>query len=155
MERDFEKDKALSKYHIDTASEQQAFIYHYWSEELTIAKDKLEARKDKLDLLLAQTELKYRAMDKLPGDMKATEGAIKVFVSTDEEVVKAKEKVRNSRREVNTLQSAVTSLEHKKYQIDNLTKLYLGNYFTIPAGGSKQDASTKDINKKLNKKGAN
>ena len=137
QERNLAVDLKLNKYALDSEAENQPSTYHYWSEQLTEAKKARDTQKSILSILKAEKGAHFRmTLDK------ATAQAVEDAITMDEDVQTEESVLRDCEAKVSTLYSTVSALEQKKSMIDNLTKLYLGQYFSTPPQGISQNASS-------------
>lgn len=155
-ERLFSDDVKVNKYRLDVECEQQASTYFYWADKLAQAKSHLDEMQDKFKLVSAQKELEIRQnwdekyLDK---NGKQTENGIKAVLEI--ELQSAREDIRDAQAEVNTLIAAVSAMDHRKAELDNLTTLLVKGFYAAPNGGKREGATEtveRDIRKKLNKK---
>jgi hypothetical protein len=133
-----------------------ASIYFYWAEKLAEAKTRLDEAIDKSKLIAAQTEMEIRKnWDEkyLANYGKSTENSIKSVLEIKME--ESRQNIRDAQSEVNILQASVNSLEHRKYELDNLTTLLVKGFYAAPNGGRREgviESTERDVRKKLKKK---
>jgi ElaB/YqjD/DUF883 family membrane-anchored ribosome-binding protein len=152
--RDFDADVTINRFKLDVGNEEQASIYHYWSELAAKAEAQQDDLEDELDLILAKVDEEIRQTAEKK-DEKITEPLVKNRIQKHPKVLQAKERLREAKANVYTLKAAVKSLEHRKGSLDNLTTLWCKNYYSSPSGipaESGNDAAGHDLRKNLNDK---
>jgi hypothetical protein len=160
--RDFAADVKVNKFKLENDCETHASLYHYWADLLAKAKKQRDKADEIAKATRSRRELEIRAAIE-KGDKsydkygKVTEGVIKSLLDTDEEVMEAAEAKRKADGVVYDLEAAVRSLEHRRDELDNLTKLWLGGYYAKPnsdAGrrDSPDDNYSNELRGNLNKK---
>lgn len=151
MERNFADDIKINKFKLDDVCEKHPGLYHYYADKLAEAKSDLNDAEDKLKLIQAEQELFIRNnWDDKNG--KQTEAGVKAVLETDGKVQNQKEIVRNLQREVNTYTASVIAMDHKKAELDNLVRLLIAGFYSVPNG--KDDVIEKgsiESRRKLNK----
>lgn len=154
--RVFSDDIKINKYRLEDECEHQASIYYYWAKQLADAKNTLNEKEDYLKLVSAQKELEIRKnweTEYQPTNGKQTEGGIKSVLESL--LVSAKEAVRIAQADVNALYAAVSAMEHRKDELNNLRALLIGGFYAVPNGGGKRedanDMTQRDVRRKLNK----
>lgn len=156
QERLFSDDIKINKYKLEEECEKQASIYFYWAEKLAEAKTRLDEAVDKSKLISAQSEMAIRKNwdDKYSNKYgKQTENGIKAVLEIEMEV--SRQNIRDAQSEVNILQASVNALEHRKYELDNLTTLLVKGFYAAPNGGRREgviESTERDVRKKLKKK---
>ena len=147
MEFDFEKDLSINKFRLDEECLSHSSIYFKYAEAQQDAKSEVSKADDNLKLVLAERELSIRDFFVKEGK-KATEGLIASLVETDEEVLKAKGKLRKAQEVFNKLTVAVQAMDARRSELDNLVKLYCAGYFSMP---NSNDKSKKDVNEQTSR----
>jgi hypothetical protein len=127
---DFEEDISINKYNLHEECEIHPSLYHYYSEKLNEAKDCYNTCSDQLRYLIGKKEIKFRKNP--PDDIKVTEASIKALLLEDEDIQKKEDELRDWKKKMNTYDSALTSIEHRKSMLNNLVKLYGSGYFSLP-----------------------
>jgi len=154
-ERLFSEDVRINKYKLEIECEKQASIYFYWAEKLADAKNKLNEKEDALKLITAQKDLEIRKnweAEYLAVNGKQTEAGIKAILES--EIQSARENIRDAQSEVNYLIAAVSAMDHRKSELDNLTTLLVKGFYAAPNGGKREgpvELTQRDIRKKLRK----
>jgi hypothetical protein len=154
-EFDFEKDLSINKFRLDEECLSHSSIYFKYAEAQQNAKSEVSKADDVLKLTLAERELEIRNKYSENG-IKVTENLIKADVEKDEDVLKAKRKLRKAQDIFNKLTVAVQALDSRRSELDNLVKLYCAGYFSMPNSNdkSRKDATeqtAREIRKNLNK----
>jgi regulator of replication initiation timing len=150
---DFSADVKINRFQLDKECEIHPSLYQYYSDllsEARTAKDRAEAA---LSLVKAEVELAIRGCP--PEGIKVTETSIKAMVEANEDVQGAGKKLRRKKTEIYTFESAVTSLEHRKRMLDNLTQLWSKGYYAKPGefvGDRSNKEAEKSVRNRLNHK---
>jgi uncharacterized coiled-coil protein SlyX len=166
--RDLAEDLKVNRFKLEIDCAVQPSMYHYWAEQLATARANVDKTDEKLRLLdgdlkevKAKEELIIRAAD--PKDFKLdkfTEASITAVLENRPAVTKKREEIQTTRQElidnketVYHLEAAVKSLEHRRDELDNLTKLWLGGYYAKPEGKPETagDQFSKESRQRLNK----
>jgi hypothetical protein len=156
QERLFSNDIEINKYKLEEECARQPSTYFYYAEKLAEAKTRLDGAEDKSKLISAQKEMAIRKDwdDKYLNKYgKQTENGIKAVLIMETET--AREHIRDAQSEVNILQASVNALEHRKYELDNLTTLLVKGFYAAPNGGRREgviESTERDVRKKLKKK---
>jgi predicted nuclease with TOPRIM domain len=149
---DFKEDIKINRYRLERNAQEHSSVYLHYAEKLAEAKTEFNNAKDNLDYIKATTEMKYRKMKELPDNLKKVEASYSNLVHTDDDVLKAKIRITKAKEELDLMEAAVRSLEHRKDQISNLTKLWLGGYYSNPSQHSGESNSTQNSRDALNRK---
>jgi len=140
---EFEKDVNLNRFELEKEAERNPGLLRFYGELLADAKSQKDAIAKKIKLVSAQKLLFYGA-NPLPGT-KTTEPAIKAMVDSDAELNVLFEKELEIKEKVYYLESAVATIDDRKTEIGNLTKLWLGGYYSV------QGQSTNGISEQMRK----
>ena len=128
MERDFAIDRKIDKFKLDSEAEHNAVIIDYYGNEYARARSDMNAKDTFLDTLYAKKGLYYQ---KNPIDgLKTTDTSIKNMVDSDEEIVQAKMELDKAKEKFYFMEVAYETVKERSTQIGNLTKLWLGGYFS-------------------------
>lgn len=152
---DFEKDISINKYKLDEECLSHSSIYARYSLKQVEAKIEISKAKDFLELIQSERNLSFReGLVKI--GTKTTESMIDKLVSSDTQVIEAKEKLREAEDIYSKLSVAVSAFEHRKSELDNLVKLYCSGYYSIPNSNSEaqkniNERTSRDVRKNLNK----
>jgi hypothetical protein len=156
QERLFSDDVKINKYKLEIECEKQASDYFHWAEKLADAKTKLNETKDAYTLISAKKEMEIRSdwenkyLDKYG---KQTENGIKSVLIMETET--AREDIRDAQSDVDHLIAAVSAMDHRKAELDNLTTLLVKGFYAAPNGGRREgviESTERDVRKKLKKK---
>ena len=154
-EDDFQKDLSINKYKLDEECISHASRYAYYAEACAIAKTNVSEAKDKLELVEAERYEVIRA-DLEGKGIKTTIPMLDRALITDEEVQKAKAKLRDAETTLARLQVAVNAMDARRSELDNLVKLYVAGYYSVADGaGVKKSINenvASDIRRNLSKK---
>lgn len=152
---DFQKDLSINKYKLDEECLSHSNRYAYYAEAQAIAKTNVSEAKDKLELVEAERYEVIRADLESKG-IKTTIPMLDRALIIDEEVQKAKVELRDAEEVFVRLSVAISAMDARKSELDNLVKLYCAGYFSTPnASGSRSNVNEmteKDIRKRLNDK---
>lgn len=154
-EMDFEKDISINKYKLDEECLSHSSLYARYASAQADAKTAVSKAKDNLELVQAE---RYDAI-KEAFDKKGVKTTIPMMdkaVLSDEEVIKAKNELREAEDVAAKLSVCVSAFEHRKSELDNLVKLYCAGYYSTPAasGEAKKNINEQTANavrKNLNK----
>lgn len=127
---DFEKDLSINKFKLDEECLSHSSIYFRYAEAQQTAKSEVSRQKDRLELVLAEENILIRDEFNRAGT-KITEALVTAQLSRSEKVQKAKEELRKAEEIYAKLSVAVTAMEHRKSELDNLVKLYCSGYFSV------------------------
>ncbi len=124
-----EQDLSINRYQLDLEAISLPSIYFRYSDAVREAKEIVSEKKDTLEAVLAERNIAIREECANSGT-KVTEGIITAMVNSDSEVLNAKKELREAMAVQGRLQVAVSALETKRSEIDNLVKLYCNAYYT-------------------------
>ena len=152
---DFQKDLSINKYKLDEECLSHSSRYAYYSEAQVVAKTNVSRAKDKLELVESESNLKIRKKFADEGQ-KVTESVIACTLAMDSDVIQAKKELREAEEIYGRLSVAVSAMETRRSELDNLVKLYCAGYFSTPsANGAKSNINAmteNSIRKQLNDK---
>lgn len=155
-ELDFEKDISINKFRLDEECLSHAGIYARYLSAQAKADTAVSRAKDNLELVKAE---RYDAIKTgfEKKSVKVTIPMLEKAVASDEEVVEAKNVLREAEDVLAKLTVAVKAFEHRRSELDNLVKLYCAGYFSTPSsnGGVKNsinEQTSREMRKKLNNK---
>ena len=137
VELDFERDLSINKFKLDMECVSHASMYFRYAEAAQQAKARVGELEDKLKLITAEQNIAIRN-DFIKQGTKFTESVIDAELTKDERVRKAREQLRNAQTEAATMSVAVSAFDHRKGQLDNLTRLYCSGYWSSVVGGNGQ-----------------
>ena len=154
-ENDFQKELSINKYKLEEECLSHSGRYAYYAEAQSIAKCNVSEAKDNLEFVTAEANLRIRKQYADAGE-KVTEGTISSRISTDEEVLKAIKNLRDCEAVYARLSVAVSAMDTRRSELDNLVKLYCAGYFsTVNADGNVRkginEQTSSNIRKNLNK----
>lgn len=114
----------------------QAIIYDKWARKLVDANDDRDRAKQDLDLVKAEVDNDIREHSaKYFGDKKPTEAAIAAQVLMDDRYKKALEHSLQTSKTAAILAVGERALGHKKSALENITKLWLSDYYSSKPDG--------------------
>jgi len=135
--KDFEKDMAINRFQLELECERHPGLYAFY----TVYGNKAEKKYAKLALkfkyLIGEIEINLRRNP--PSDIKITESSIKALLMADEGIQKMEEDLLDLKLELNIYKSALTALEHRRSELNNLVSLYQSSYFSKPSGQKKEN----------------
>lgn len=129
---DFQKDLSIDKYKLDEECLSHSSRYAYYAEAQAIAKLDVSKAKDKLELVESESNLKIRKKFADEGQ-KVTESVIACTLAMDSDVIQAKAELREAEQIFARLSVAVSAMETRRSELDNLVKLYCAGYFSTPS----------------------
>jgi hypothetical protein len=154
-ERFFSQDVRINKNKLDEECEKHSSVYYYWAEKAANTKTELGKAEDLLKFITAETDLETRKDWNDTKYGKMTEASIKSVLEIHPKIKKQKEVIQDLQGEVNRLTAAVSAMEHRKSELNNLTSLLISGFYSSPKGIQKEEVTEKtgkDIKKRMNKK---
>lgn len=153
---DFEKDLSINKFKLDEECISHSSIYFRYAEAQQEAKVELSKAKNNLELIEAEANINIRA-ELIKNGVKFTEALITSYLAKDDSVKEAKEQAVKAEEVYSKLSVAVTAMEHRKSELDNLVKLYASGYFSVSNGSPESKKSITEqaertVRKNLNSK---
>ena len=153
-EDDFQKDLSINKYKLDEECLSHSSRYAYYAEAQAVAKLNVSKAKDNLELVESEANLRIRKKFAEEGQ-KVTESVVSCTLAMDSDVINAKKELRDAEEVFARLSVAVSAMEARRSELDNLVKLYCAGYFSTPANGAERknvnERVSDDIRKNLNK----
>jgi len=134
---DFAKDVQINRMKLEEENEIQPSLYFLYSSQQADARQQRDAMSYKVKLVRAQRELHYRRNP--PDDLKITEGVISSLVEQDADYQAAQTDYRKAQDALTVLEAAVSALDTRKAALNNLTELYVKDYYN--GNGQKEQAS--------------
>jgi hypothetical protein len=130
---DFKENIQIDKYSLDLEFEKHPMLYHEFAMDLILAEEERDTAKDKLELIRSQLDLAIRSDPKLFLIDKLTEGAINSTINQNKKFQESQATYNKAVNSVRVLKVAVESLNQKKAALENLVRLYLGEYYSKEA----------------------
>lgn len=127
MTNEYLKDVEIDADNLDMAWVDQPRLRMQYGELLAKANHTRDVAKRTLEVTKAALDSEARA-----SISKVTEGAVKAYIATHHECVKLTEDYEQKKYEADLLQAAVIAIDTKKTSLENLVKLGLGGYFSMP-----------------------
>jgi hypothetical protein len=149
---DYEKDLQIDKYGLDDEWAKQAHLFHHWSIILAEAEMVRDKAKENIDLVKAELDLAIRSDPSKFGLEKITESAVNSAIVTDKKYRLVLDDYNQLKYNHKIIQSAIESLNHKKYALDNLVRLFLSEYYLKEAPPQDRTAMLDTLNKDVNLK---
>ena len=148
-----EEDLSINKYQLDAEAISLPSLYFRYADAVREAKALVSENQDNLKVVLAERNIAIREECATNG-IKVTEGIISAKVDADAEVNNARKELRNAEAILGRLNVALSALETKKSEIDNLVKLYCNSYYANKdANGNnefKSEMISTDLRKNMN-----
>lgn len=138
---DYKKDLQIDENSLDKEWKHQPFLYMQYAEELAKANSSAQHQKEKMDVIKAELDTKYRRLIDSEGE-KVTEARVNARIMTDETYQKAQEECHKADYEASILSAAVKAFEHKKKALEKLVDLYLGGYYSAPRNKEMEEVVT-------------
>lgn len=134
MERDLTEDLKLSRFHLETAAEDQPSLQRYYGDQVA---EKQKAR-DKVDnrLELRSGELRIELKSELINGKAPTADDLTAMVAKHLEIVVLKDQLADAAYELKLAQSAERAIQDKKSMVETETRLYVAGYFSTPNSGT-------------------
>jgi len=127
---DFKENIQIDKYSLDQEFEKHPMLYHEFAMDMIQAEDEKDRAKDQLELLRAELDVAIRNNPKAFQMEKVTEAAINSTIIQTERFKVAQDYYNSCVSNFKILKVAVESLNQKKTALENLVKLYLGEYYS-------------------------
>ena len=124
----FEVEKLPIQYNLDKECLTMAATYHSYADVLADAETLVSEKKDNLKVVLAEANISIRENCASEGK-KVTESIVAAMVDTHPSVIAARKELRDAEATRLRLDAAVTSLQIKKAELDNLIKRSCNNNF--------------------------
>jgi hypothetical protein len=126
---DFNDDLLIDKFGLDDEWAKQPSLYNNWSVQLATAEMERDRAKENVDLVRAELDFDVRSNPSKYGLEKLTEASVGAAITQSEKYQKSVDKHLKLKYDHKIIQAAIESLNHKKYALDNLVKLYLAEYY--------------------------
>lgn len=110
----------------------QPRLYREWAEKSATARYEVDKCRDELKIIESELALKVRNDPNHYGLEKATEDAIKQTVAVHKDRKAVARRFNDLHHELEVIEVAVSSLDHKKKALENLVQLRLASYFSDP-----------------------
>ncbi len=132
--KDIETDLSIDSDALDVEWLEHAKVYVEYSNLASQAKQIRDRAKDNLEVVRSQTanEIRTNPQEYTGSDKKPAETAITDLVLLQEEYQEARKLFNETSYLYDSLMNIVTSLDARKYALQDLVKLHLNNYFAGP-----------------------
>jgi len=127
----------------------QPKLYLKYAEELAEAKQALEEAKTALEVIKADLSLSIRKDPDTYGLDKITEAVVSSTITLQQKCIEQNQEVIDKKYDVDMLQSAVITLDHRKRMIESLVTLHGQNYFSSPNINGEAGEHLKEEKKRL------
>jgi len=132
MERSLTEDLKLSRFHLETAAEDQPSLQRHYGDQVAEKQKARDEAENRLDLRSGELwiELKSETVNgKAP-----TVDDLKAMVAKHPEITDLKQKLAEAGYELKLAQSAERAVQDRKSMIETETRLYTAGYFSTPNG---------------------
>ena len=136
MYEDFAECLKINKYRLEEECLSQPNLYYVYSEKAQEAKTLVSKCEDYLKLTLADAQLIVRNEYTAKG-IKFTEAVVSAEVEKMKSVLEAREELRKAQDMYGKAMVAVSAIETKRSELDNLVKLFCAGYFSTTEIGNK------------------
>ena len=133
----FSDDVKINRFKLEEENEIQPSLYHLYASQQAEARTAKDAASDKVKLVKSQRELHYRRNP--PDDLKITESVVTALVEQDTVVQEALAEYRKVQEILSVLDAAVSSLDTRKAALNNLTELFVKDYYN---GKGKEESAS-------------
>jgi hypothetical protein len=130
MQNSFENDLQIDKFSLDDEWLNQSILYYTWSKNQADAVAERDKAKQQLELTKSQLDVNIRSFPDRYKIEKVTEAAVQNTIIADSSYQEALSEYQTAVYNVNVLSGGLEALNHKKYALENLTKLFLSGYWT-------------------------
>lgn len=130
----------------------QSKLYYQYAERLANARRDYDRIKRDEELAVAELEMDIRKNPEKYDLPKVTESCIEKAVVLSKKYQRVHEKVIEAKHDVDVLAAAVSALDHKKKALENLTQLFLANYFSTPRAPKGSDPEQFSKTRKIAKR---
>lgn len=148
MYEDFAECLKINKYRLEEECLSQPNLYYVYAEKAQEAKTLVSKCEDYLKLTLADAQMAVRNEYVVNG-VKFTEALISAEVEKLKTVLDAREELRKAQDMYGKAMVAVSAIESKRSELDNLVKLYCAGYYSVPNGRNSEENVRNDIRKNL------
>lgn len=153
QENNYAKDIEIDQDALDREFVNQPYLYMKYAELSARADIKARRAKDDLEVLAAAI---YKEVVE-ESDKKPTDKAIQAEINDNKEYRELMHRYLELKYEADLMAAAVKAMEHKKTSLENLTKLWIGSYYSTPkqTNDSEEMKGDKRINRqreRLNRK---
>ena len=132
-ERNYNDDVSINPDALDVEWTKQAQTFFKYAELTAKARDAMDRKKEKIDILEATMGLKIRTNPASYGLEKITEGAVQSTILIDQNHIDVLAELADLKYEYEVLIAAVRALDQKKSALENLVRLQGQNYFAGPS----------------------
>lgn len=122
----------IDKNQLDREWVNQPKLYYKYARRLADSRAESEQAKTAADVARAVADAEIRGTPAKFGIEKVTEAAVAAAVITHPAYQTAVERMQRARHAVDIVQSAVTTLDHRKKALESLVDLRLADYFSEP-----------------------
>lgn len=122
-ELNYEKDLEINKFKLDEECEKQPLLYMKYAKAAAEAKEEFDLAWENEKVIKAQ----------LIKEAKGTAQEKEAYYRTHKEHIKAKEEKIEAEKNWNIINAAVFAFSQRKTALENLVKLWAGEYFSEPA----------------------
>jgi hypothetical protein len=143
FDRDITKDRKVSKFHLDDNAEEQADAFGYWSDLAPKAKRQADDMVLDIEIKTGEQFVFFKAsldggLDSKGNEKAPTDTSVLNAIACDEEIIAMKRKLLELKEYYGLIQSATTTMEHRRSSINVLRDLFSDDYFTMKGLNSDQ-----------------
>lgn len=132
MEYNYENDLAIDPHLLDEEFLKQPVLYMKYGELSAKANFERDQAKEKMEAIKAEIDSDIRSNPNKYGLGKITEGSISATILTQQKYKDALTEYNNKNLDSSRIQTAVRAFDHRKSALENLVKLWIGEYFSTP-----------------------
>lgn len=127
----------------------QPRLYHAYATKLAHARKTHEEAKASRDIVSAEIEMDVRKNPEKYGLAKITEESVKKAVTLSSRYALANQEVIETRHDMDVVQAAVDTLDHRKKALENLVQLWSQNYFSEPKKPKLSQEKQEELDEKI------
>lgn len=129
----YEKDIAIEPDALDVCWLEQPNLMRKYTRHSALMQKRVDEAKEKLELVKAELDKEIRSNPSEYDLEKVTENVILATILVQEKYQTATTEFIEAKFELNVAKGAVDAVEHRKAALENLVRLYTGNYFAGPS----------------------
>jgi hypothetical protein len=144
---DFENDLQIDKYGLDDEWAKQPSTFHKWSVQLAESEMERDRAKENIDLVRAELDMAIRSDPAKFKLEKITEASVSSAITVNQKYKDSVDEYLKLKYNHKIIQSAIESLNHKKFALDNLVRLFLSEYYLREAPPQDRTSMLNEMNK--------
>lgn len=122
MDFDIQNDVTIDEFRLENECITMAATYYKYADLAREAKTLVSEKQDNLKVVLAESNISIREEYSQKGQ-KLTEGTVSALIDSCEQVITARKELREAEATYLRLSAAVSAMEIKKSELDNMVKL--------------------------------